>query len=216
MVSFREIKIRCGEEISKVLQESSRKSDLFDIKVDLFNILESFNFSEKSIKVDVKEIPSYFHPRKSGRVSIGNKVLGYFGYIHPETINFFNIGIDIVCFEVNLTEALRIYKKKKVSRSEYIPSPFQISKRDFSFVIAKETLASEIINIIRKVDKTLIKNIKIFDFFEGDEIGKDKKALAIEVLIQSEEKTLTDLDLEKLSENIINSVEKNCDARLRN
>ena len=62
----------------------------------------------------------------------------------------------------------------------------------------------------------MIRNIKIFDYFEGDDIEKGKKALAIQVVIQSEEKTLTDDDLEKLSDNIIKSVEKNCDARLRN
>ena len=97
-----------------------------------------------------------------------------------------------------------------------MPSPYQSSIRDFSFILDKEFLSSKLVNAIRSVDRKLIKNIKIFDCFEGEEIGESKKALAVEVIVQSEEKTLKDNELEDISDKIIQNVEKNCNAKLRN
>ena len=208
--------IRCGQISAKNWIEKPRETDIFDVKSDLMGLLDFMNFSENSIIVENKDTPDYYHPRKSGTIKIGNKSLGFFGAIHPVIIKKFDLALDVLCFELNLTEVSGLYKTKKKSRPVFLPSPYQSSIRDFSFILDKEVLSSKLVNAIKSVDKKLIKKIKIFDCFEGKEIGESKKALAVEVVIQSEEKTLKDNELEDISKKIILSVEKNCDAKLRN
>ena len=66
-----------------------------------------------------------------------------------------------------------------------------------------------------ETDKKLVKYVKIFDVYEGENIPEDKKSIAINVIIQSTEKTLTDNDLDRINKNIIKTVETNFDAKIR-
>ena len=73
----------------------------------------------------------------------------------------------------------------------------------------------ELIEIIKNVDKNLIKSVKVFDVYEGENIPKDKKSIALNVTIQSLEKTLNEEDLDKVNQLIISMVESNTDAKIR-
>ena len=71
------------------------------------------------------------------------------------------------------------------------------------------------INAVSSVDKSMIKNIKVFDVYEGDNIPDNQKSIAISVTIQSSEKTLNESDLEKINNLIINTVENQTGAKIR-
>ena len=71
------------------------------------------------------------------------------------------------------------------------------------------------INAISSVDQNLISNIKVFDVYEGDNIPKNQKSVAISVTIQPFEKTLNDIDLEKINKLIIETVENKTGAKIR-
>ena len=73
----------------------------------------------------------------------------------------------------------------------------------------------DLISVISNIDKNLISNIKIFDVYEGDNIPENQKSIAISVTIQSLEKTLTDNDLEKINNLIIETVENKTGAKIR-
>ena len=73
----------------------------------------------------------------------------------------------------------------------------------------------DIVSVISNIDKNLISNIKVFDVYEGDNIPENKKSVAISVTIQSLEKTLTDNDLEKTNNLIIETVENKTGAKIR-
>ena len=83
------------------------------------------------------------------------------------------------------------------------------------FVIDKKVKAQDLIEIITSVDKDLIKSVSVFDVYEGEKIPKDKKSVALNVTIQSSEKTLTDNDLEKINNLIISTVESKSGAKIR-
>ena len=82
-------------------------------------------------------------------------------------------------------------------------------------MINKKTESQFITDIIENIDDTLIKNVKIFDVYEGENIDKDKKSIAIKVTIQSDFKALNENDLNEISEKIINTVEEKAQAKLR-
>ena len=71
------------------------------------------------------------------------------------------------------------------------------------------------INAVSSVDKNLVRNIKVFDVYEGDNIPENQKSIAISVTIQSFEKTLNDSDLEKINNLIIETVENKTGAKIR-
>ncbi len=73
----------------------------------------------------------------------------------------------------------------------------------------------DIVSVISNIDKNLISNIKVFDVYEGDNIPENQKSVAISVTIQSLEKTLTDNDLEKTNNLIIETVENKTGAKIR-
>ena len=71
------------------------------------------------------------------------------------------------------------------------------------------------VNAATKVDKEIIRNVEIFDLFEDDSIGQDKKSIAIKVILQSNEKTLDESDISKISCSIIQSVETSTSGTVR-
>ena len=73
----------------------------------------------------------------------------------------------------------------------------------------------DLVSVISNIDKNLISNIKVFDVYEGEKIPENQKSIAISVTIQSLEKTLTDNDLEKTNNLIIETVENKTGAKIR-
>ena len=100
-------------------------------------------------------------------------------------------------------------------KTKYLVSDFQKSERDFAFIVDRKVNVQDLVSVISSIDKNLISNIKVFDIYEGDNIPESKKSIAISVTIQSLEKTLTDNDLEKINNLIIEMVENKTGAKIR-
>ena len=121
----------------------------------------------------------------------------------------------MVIFEICLDYIKESKQKIKDSKSEYKFSDFQKSERDFAFIINKNFKSQELVNIIKSVDNKLIKSVRVFDVFEGENIPEGKKSIAVNVTIQSEEKTLNENDLDNINKLIISSVESKSGAKIR-
>ena len=121
----------------------------------------------------------------------------------------------MVIFEIYLDYIKDSKQKIKDSKSEYKFSDFQKSERDFAFIINKNFKSQELVNIIKSVDNKLIKSVRVFDVFEGENIPEGKKSIAVNVTIQSEEKTLNENDLDNINKLIISSVESKSGAKIR-
>ena len=121
----------------------------------------------------------------------------------------------MVIFEICLDYIRASKQKIKDSKSEYKFSDFQKSERDFAFIINKNFKSQELVNIIKSVDDKLIKSVRVFDVFEGENIPEGKKSIAVNVTIQSEEKTLNENDLDNINKLIISSVESKSGAKIR-
>ena len=106
-------------------------------------------------------------------------------------------------------------KKLRQSKKSFQASDYQKSERDFAFVIDKIFKIGALENIIREVDEDLIQNVSTFDVFEGENIPKDKKSVAINVTLQALDKTLSEKDLEEISKKIIDIVSKKTGAIIR-
>ena len=100
-------------------------------------------------------------------------------------------------------------------RGEPIVSDYQKVVRDFAFVIDEKYSSGEIINFVKKIDKELIKNVKIFDVYHGENITPGKKSIAFSVTLEPKDKTLSEKDIEEVSKKIISTVQETTGATLR-
>jgi len=198
--------------------EKERLVDVFDAKRDAIQSLVEAGFDQNKIYINDKA-PSYYHPGKSGSIYLNkneNNPVAYFGEIHPNILKKIDIKTEaLVCIEIYLDNIKETRKKLKDQKNQYQYSDYQKSERDFAFVIDKNFKVQDLVNIISEVDKNLIRSVKVFDVYEGENIPEDKKSIALNVTIQSSEKTLKDEDLEKINKLIISTVESKSGAKIR-
>ncbi len=198
--------------------EKERNVDVFDIKRDVIQTLVEAGYDSEKFYID-DESPNYYHPGKSGRLFLNkgkDKVAAYFGEIHPNIIKTLDIKTEsLIGFEIFLDNLKLSKKPLKDQKTKYSVSDFQKSQRDFAFIIDKKISAQDLVSVISNIDKNLITNVKVFDVYEGDNIPENQKSVAISITIQSLEKTLTDNDLEKTNNLIIETVENKTGAKIR-
>ncbi len=198
--------------------EENRSVDLFDAKKDVIQTLVEAGYDRQNLFVREKS-PSYYHPGKSGSVYLDKDDIdpvAYFGEIHPNIIKKIDIKTEaLIGFEIYLDYLKDKKLKLKDLKSQFKFSDYQKSDRDFAFVVDKHFKAQDLIDIISSIDESLIKSVKIFDVYEGENIPKDKKSIALNVTIQSSEKTLEESDLEKINKLIISIVETKLGAKIR-
>ena len=95
------------------------------------------------------------------------------------------------------------------------PSPFQPVKRDFAFIVDEDVSAEKLVKAVRGADKVLISGVALFDVYVGENVPAGKKSLAVDVTLQPTERTLTDEDIDGVSEKIVALVAKNLGGELR-
>ena len=210
--------LRTGKLSRQSWVEQGRLVDVFDVKRDVIQSLVEAGYNKDKFYID-DETPSYYHPGKSGRIFLNKgkeKVVAFFGDIHPNILKKLDIKVEaLVGFEIFLDNIKQPKKSLKNQKTQYKYSDYQKSERDFAFVLDKNFKVQELIEIIRNVDKELIKSVKVFDVYEGENIDEGKKSIALNVTIQSLEKTLNEEDLNKINHLIISTVESKIDAKIR-
>ena len=198
--------------------DHERNLDVFDIKKDVVQTLVEVGYDSEKFYID-NEVPEYYHPGKSGRLFLDHekdKVAALFGELHPNILKKIDIKTEaLLGFEIFL-DNLKLPKKSLNNlKKKFTVSDYQKSERDFAFIVDKNLSSQDLIKTISSINKNLISNIRIFDVYEGDNIPSDKKSIAINVTIQSNEKTLNDTDLENINKLIIKTVENKTGAKIR-
>jgi len=198
--------------------EKERLVDVFDAKKDAINTLIEAGYDKDDFFIRDKS-PSYYHPGKSGSIYLDKddiEPVAYFGEIHPNIIKKIDIKTEsLVNFEIYLDHLKDNKLKLKDQKSNFEYSDYQKSERDFAFVVDKNIKVQDLIELITSIDKDLIKSVKVFDVYEGENIPSNKKSIALNVTIQSSEKTLNENDLEKINNLIISTVESKSGAKIR-
>ena len=106
-------------------------------------------------------------------------------------------------------------KLKYGYKGKFNASIYQPVERDFAFVVGSDQAAGEMLSYIQKIDKNLIKEVSLFDVYEGDKLESGKKSLAFNVVLQSNDHTLTEAELNEVSHNIIKNMAEKFGAVLR-
>ena len=173
---------------------------------------------EKNLFVSELTKGSY-HPGRSGSITLKSEkgpLLAYFGELHPGSVQKIDFkNKNIFGFEVFLKNIPQPNKKVRQTKTNFIVSDFQKSERDFAFVIDKSFKIGLLEKLIKEVDENIIQKVSTFDIYEGENIPKEKKSVAINVILQAFNKTLDEKDLDHISQKIIETVKEKTGATIR-
>jgi phenylalanyl-tRNA synthetase beta chain len=209
--------LRAGRLAPRDWRDRPGEADLYIAKADALTALAAAGAPVENIQVS-GEAPAWFHPGRSGVLRLGSTALGYFGELHPELLDAFDMKGPVAAFEA-MIEAVPLPRGAKEASSHARPllrsSVFQPVERDFAFVVDRDVPAETLLRAARGVDRKLVSDIRLFDVYEGKGLPEVKKSLAIAVTLQPQDATLTDAEIEAFSQLLVAAVEKATGGALR-
>ncbi|OGU77842.1 MAG: phenylalanine--tRNA ligase subunit beta [Ignavibacteria bacterium RBG_16_34_14] len=202
--------ILTGKERKKKWNSTEKVVDFFLLK----GLVDSFitKFSLDNVLND-----SYYHSGNRNFAyyftkNLKEKVIGLGGKVSKDVLKQYDIDQDVYCFELYLEELKEIQQRKKFYS---LPIKFPKVVRDFAFILDKYITYEELINFIKAEGSNLLNNVKLFDLFENESIGNDKKSMAFSLEYQAKDRTLTEDEVEKEFLHLIKLIEKKFNAKLR-
>ena len=202
----------CGEYNGLAFKQISYKADYYLMKGFVETIFKNLGVEESRYKlVRVDQNDTNYHPGRSAYIMIGKEIVGVIGNIHPLMEKKYNVK-DVYVVELNLTTLLNL----KTSKVKFVDIPMYPSvSRDIALVMDKDVATYDVCRKIIQASKQLVKETKIFDVYEGEHIGANKKSVAINLIFQDPKGTLEENTINAVMEKILESVSKEFDAVLR-
>ncbi|WP_419320686.1 phenylalanine--tRNA ligase subunit beta [Caulobacter sp. ErkDOM-E] len=185
------------------------QDDLFTVKADLLALLEELGAPVDKLQTAQGSASSWWHPGRSARLQLGPKaVMAEFGELHPAVLKALDVAGPVYGFEITLEAIPEPKKKAHKSKAAFSPSPLMPLTRDFAFLVEKTKAAGDLVKAAAGADKALITAVRVFDVYDGAGVPDGFKSVALEVVVQPREATLTDADIEALSGRIVAAAEK--------
>jgi len=143
----------------------------------------------------------------------GLKTLVYFGTVSKSILKKLDIDKEVFYADFDWDEVLKTIRKNKIVYQEVAKIP--AVRRDLSMLINKEVTFNQLKQLAQKTEKGLLKDVNVFDVYEGDKLPAGKKSYALSFLLQDEEKTLTDKQIDAVMSKLITNFEKELGAEVR-
>ena len=207
--------IRIGNTAKKHWTGTERAFDLFDIKADALAVIAAAKgpFENPQISQDA---PEYYHPGRSGAFRLGKNVLAYFGELHPSITKKLGLKQRVVAFEVFVDSIPLPRANKDKSKKKLELSQLQSVDKDLAFIVDANVLTGDVVAAALRADKTDIKEVRVFDVYQGENVPEGKKSIALCATFQPRAKTYSDQDIENLMNKISMAVKQKCGGELRN
>lgn len=182
--------------------------DFYDLKGIIEDIFNQLNVSYRIERLDFP----IFHPGQSLKFIVQNEEVGVLGKINPKIAYNFEINENTYVCELNLDILLTTTPKKKVYKTV---SEFPSTTRDLAIVIDRSLPVADIFSALKTIGERILQKIELFDVYTGEQVPKDKKSIALGFTFCSEERTLTDEEIDNIMKEIIDRLQKKFNAQIR-
>ena len=174
--------------------EKTRNADFYDIKADVENLL-------KNSKIEfAKTAHPALHPGRAAEIVSDGRVIGFVGELHPKWLQKYDLPQAPLVFEVDMDAVLQRDKTR------YQPvSKFQAVRRDLAFVLPENVSYTELESSLKTVSSPLVQEITLFDVYRGTGLPEGMKSMAVKVLLQDMENTLTDEAVEPVMAKLVDA-----------
>ena len=181
---------------------------LFGLKGDLMALLEAIGAPVGSLQLAQGANRDWWHPGRSGRLQLGPKtVIVEFGALHPRVLKALDADGPMLGFEIVL-DTVPEPKAKSKTRGPAGLSALMPLTRDFAFVVEDSRAAGDLVRAVAGADKALIAEVRVFDVYRGAGVAEGSRSVALEVVIQPREATLTEAEIEALSARVVAAAQK--------
>lgn len=200
-----------GKYISNSWAHPDMNSSVYELKAYVLNI-----FSRLGVNLGAMVFGNLSDDIYSVAISIhtrGGKLVATFGVLSKKVQKAFDIDNEVYYADINWKELMKAIKGKKVTYTEI--SKFPAVKRDLALLIDKKVQFAEIEKIAYETDKKLLKSVELFDVYEGKNLEAGKKSYAVSFVLQDENATLNDKQIDKLMQKLIANLQNKLDAKLR-
>lgn len=200
-----------GKYISNSWAHPDMNSSVYELKAYVLNI-----FSRLGVNLGAMVFGNLSDDIYSVAISIhtrGGKLVATFGVLSKKLQKAFDIDNEVYYADINWKELMKAIKGKKVTYTEI--SKFPAVKRDLALLIDKKVQFAEIEKIAYETDKKLLKSVELFDVYEGKNLEAGKKSYAVSFVLQDENATLNDKQIDKLMQKLIANLQNKLDAKLR-
>ncbi len=190
----------------------ARPMGAMDAKAAVLDVLAALGLPMDSLGVTT-DAPGFYHPGRSGVLRQGPKlVLATFGELHPGVLQALDLVGPAAAFEVFLD---RIPEPKRRRRTAPDLPQFQPVRRDFAFLVAADIPADAVLRAARGAERALVSTASLFDVYEGSNVPPGQKSVAVDVVLQPREHTLTEAEIDAVSAKVVAAVAKATGGILR-
>ena len=193
--------VRTGNTSPKHWTRRNREVDVYDVKADLIALMQGQRFT-----VSTEDAPKWAHPYRYGALYQGKKKIAEFGELHPSVAKKLRIKTNVV---IAIVEDINNLPSKHGGKQPTL-SDFQPITRDFAFIVDNNTPSEKLTSVAQSADSR-ITNVVVFDAFD---MSDGNKSIAFTITIEPRE-NMSDSDLQALQTSVIESVEKKCNAKIR-
>lgn len=200
-----------GKRVSNSWAHPDENTSVYELKAYVLNIFRRLgvNFGGLvfgNLTDDIYSVAISVHTR-------GGKLLATFGVLHKKIQKAFDIDNEVYYADLNWKELMKAIKNNAVAYKEI--SKFPAVKRDLALLIDKKVQFAEIEKIAYETDKKLLKSVELFDVYEGKNLEAGKKSYAVSFMLQDENATLNDKQIDKVMQKLIANLQNKLDAKLR-
>jgi len=188
---------------------SAQKTNFFHLKGTVEQVLKRLNLN------DVKQKPvALTNFSDAISLELNGKELGIIGIVDQKILKKADVSQAVFYAELNWEMIVKFASEYKLQYKEI--SKFPAVKRDLALLLDKGISYAELYDSTQNLNLNLLKSIQLFDVYEGDKLPEGKKSYAMSFVLQNEEKTLADNEIEKTMNELIRNFQKNFNAELRN
>ena len=187
------------------------KSSVYEMKAYVINILTRLGVSMK--KLIFGTLSNDIYSEGMSITTVSGRQLGTFGVVDRKLCKAVDIDTEVYFAELSWTQLMRETKKNKVSFSDI--AKFPAVKRDLALLVDKKIQFAEIEKVAAESERKLLKDICLFDVYEGKNLPAGKKSYAVSFYLQDEEKTLNDKQIEAIMKKIADNLGQKLGAQLR-
>jgi len=181
-----------------------------------YGLKSAFEMVLRRLGVDISDLQTDSEPDQRFIAGIilrsGQKELLTAGQVHPDFTSRFEIDQPVWYAELNWDEILR--KSKQQVKYQELPK-YPWVRRDLALVVDRSVTYEQIRSLAFMVERKLLKEVNLFDIYVSDKLGTDKKSMAVSFILQDENKTLTDKQIDQVMNGLVTAYGKKLGATLR-
>ena len=200
-----------GKRVSNSWAHADENSSVYELKAYVENILKRLGLDLRNLVVG-NLTDDIFAAALSVNTK-GGKRLATFGVVTKKLLKVFDIDNEVYYADFDWKELMKAIRSVKISYKEI--SKFPAVKRDLALLLDKNVQFAEIEKIAYETEKKLLKEVELFDVYEGKNLEAGKKSYAVSFLLQDESQTLNDKMIDKIMSKLVKNLEEKLNAKLR-